>query len=92
MKESGFLRKLNMAYNTPTVTELETQSVLRLWDKFSKENVRIYASVRILNKEYNDFLTELGLGITCTQTPHIIRYPVLVDKKKWFLNKIKYGI
>ena len=82
-----------MACNTPTVTELEVQNILSLWDKLSKEKVKIYTSVGLLNKEYNNLLTELGLGLTCTtQTPFSIRFPVIVDKKKWFLNKLKYGI
>jgi L-ribulose-5-phosphate 3-epimerase UlaE len=89
-----------MVYNTPTVTELEVQNILNLWDKLSKENVKVYPSVGVLNKVYNDFLTELGLGLVYNtqtlvyykQTPYSIRFPVIVDKKKWFLNKLKYGI
>lgn len=68
-----------MESNRSTVTELELQNILSLWDELS-------------NRDYNIFLNELGLDRIIIQDDSIITYFPIIDKKKWLFSKLKYSL
>ncbi len=66
--------------------EFENVSIYTL---FSEEWVK-YRNLTL--KSWNSFIKSKNLGITCTELTLLNNKYKIVDEKKWFLTKLKYGI